>query len=74
MISKYQSLKQSFLYVEDRAFPFINVRLYANGNGRFDIYVLDGYGKIFEMKENYNLNNAKKAFRAAVKQYVDVTK
>lgn len=69
---RYKSLTQSFLYVECKAFPFVNVRMYALGNGRFDVYVLDGFGKVFEIKEGRNLDNAKKAFRKAVKNFIDV--
>lgn len=49
-IQKYQSLKQSFLYVECASFHFVNVRLYALGDGRFDVITVDGYGKFIEIK------------------------
>lgn len=46
--------------------------MYANGNGRFDIITVDGYGKVLAMKEDRNLDNAKKSFRHAVMMYIDV--
>ena len=46
-VQKYQSLKQKYLYVESSAFPFVNVRLYSNNYGTFDVYCLDGYGNYY---------------------------
>lgn len=70
-LQKYRSLKQSFIYVENDAFPFINTRLYSNGNGRYDVVTVDGYGKVFEWKEDRSLDNAKNAFKTALKKYHD---
>lgn len=74
MIKQYKSLKQQFLYAECLSFPFTNVRMYVNKNGRCDLYAVDGYGTCFEMKYDVKLDTAKKTFRKMIKKYIDVPK
>lgn len=67
-ISVYKRLGCSFIHTDESSNMFKHVRLYSHGNHTYSVYLLDGYGKIYKMRESVDLDDAKESFRQFYKE------